>query len=93
MTERVAVPELVERGDDVAEAQQVSDEGQILPCSGDRRLPDIGSVDVVLLTHDHHADNLDASGRALLPAARVVITTSPELRGSAAMPAASLTAA
>jgi L-ascorbate metabolism protein UlaG (beta-lactamase superfamily) len=32
-------------------------------------------LDAVLLTHDHHADNLDDAGRALLPAAGTVITT------------------
>ena len=32
-------------------------------------------IDVVLLTHDHHGDNLDAAGRALLPDANVVVTT------------------
>jgi L-ascorbate metabolism protein UlaG (beta-lactamase superfamily) len=32
-------------------------------------------IDAVLLTHDHHGDNLDPAGRALLPAAGVVITT------------------
>jgi L-ascorbate metabolism protein UlaG (beta-lactamase superfamily) len=36
---------------------------------------DLGPIDVILLTHDHHADNLDDTGRALLPAARVVVTT------------------
>jgi L-ascorbate metabolism protein UlaG (beta-lactamase superfamily) len=35
----------------------------------------LGDVDAVLLTHDHHADNLDDAGRALLPAAGAVITT------------------
>jgi L-ascorbate metabolism protein UlaG (beta-lactamase superfamily) len=35
----------------------------------------IGAVDVVLLTHEHHDDNLDAAGRALLPGAGVVVTT------------------
>ena len=36
-----------------------------------RRSPptDLGPIDAVLLTHDHHADNLDDAGRALLPAA------------------------
>jgi L-ascorbate metabolism protein UlaG (beta-lactamase superfamily) len=32
-------------------------------------------IDVVLLSHDHHEDNLDAAGRALLPKAGTVITT------------------
>jgi L-ascorbate metabolism protein UlaG (beta-lactamase superfamily) len=38
---------------------------------------DVGPIDAVLLSHDHHADNLDDAGRALLPAAGVVITTAP----------------
>ncbi len=36
---------------------------------------DIGHVDAVLLTHEHHADNLDDAGRDLLPGADVVLTT------------------
>jgi len=32
-------------------------------------------IDAVLLSHDHHDDNLDAAGRALLPRAGTVITT------------------
>ena len=36
---------------------------------------DVGPLDAILLTHDHHDDNLDPAGRALLPTARVVITT------------------
>jgi L-ascorbate metabolism protein UlaG (beta-lactamase superfamily) len=36
---------------------------------------DVGPIDAVLLSHDHHADNLDTAGRALLPSAGVVITT------------------
>ncbi|WP_091227926.1 MBL fold metallo-hydrolase [Microbacterium sp. 3J1] len=35
----------------------------------------LGPVDVVLVSHDHHADNLDDAGRALLPAATHVVTT------------------
>jgi len=35
----------------------------------------IGPIDAVLLSHDHHDDNLDAAGRALLPGAGVVVTT------------------
>ena len=38
-------------------------------------LDDIGPVDAVLLTHEHHADNLDEAGRTLLPGADVVLTT------------------
>ena len=38
---------------------------------------ELGRIDAVLLSHDHHADNLDDVGRALLPAAGAVITTAP----------------
>jgi hypothetical protein len=46
----------------------------------------IGQVDAVLLSHDHHEDNLDKTGREFLPKAkRVLTTTSGEkrLRGNA----------
>ncbi|GAA3009717.1 MBL fold metallo-hydrolase [Streptosporangium longisporum] len=36
---------------------------------------DLGPVDVVLLSHDEHPDNLDDSGRALLGDVPVVLTT------------------
>jgi len=35
----------------------------------------VGKVDAVLLSHDHHADNLDRAGRASLGNASVVLTT------------------
>jgi L-ascorbate metabolism protein UlaG (beta-lactamase superfamily) len=35
----------------------------------------IGKLDAILLSHDHHFDNLDNSGRALLPTATVTYTT------------------
>lgn len=35
----------------------------------------IGPIDAVLLSHDHHEDNLDVAGRALLPSAGTVVTT------------------
>ena len=41
---------------------------------------DVGAVDAVLLSHDHHADNLDDAGRALLPAAGTVLTTTSGAR-------------
>ncbi len=47
---------------------------------------DLGQIDAVLLSHDHHDDNLDPAGRALLPSAGVVVTTAPgakRLGGSA----------
>ncbi|WP_322409765.1 MBL fold metallo-hydrolase [Microbacterium invictum] len=37
--------------------------------------PDVGPIDAILLSHDHHADNLDDAGRALLPGATYVVTT------------------
>ena len=36
---------------------------------------EIGPIDAILLTHEHHADNLDDTGRALLPTATTVLTT------------------
>ncbi|CAL9526646.1 MBL fold metallo-hydrolase [Streptomyces sp. Tu 3180] len=36
---------------------------------------DLGPVDVVLLSHDEHADNLDTSGRALLADVPLTLTT------------------
>ena len=36
---------------------------------------DVGPLDAILLTHDHHDDNLDAAGRTLLPGAGDVVTT------------------
>lgn len=37
----------------------------------------LGRVDLVLLSHDHHADNFDDAGRAMLPRVPTVITTKP----------------
>ncbi|GAA1883205.1 MBL fold metallo-hydrolase [Asanoa iriomotensis] len=39
------------------------------------RPDELGPVDAVLLTHEHHADNLDDRGRALLPDVPIVVTT------------------
>jgi L-ascorbate metabolism protein UlaG (beta-lactamase superfamily) len=36
---------------------------------------DLGTIDAVLLSHDHHGDNLDPAGRALLPSLGVTVTT------------------
>jgi L-ascorbate metabolism protein UlaG (beta-lactamase superfamily) len=38
---------------------------------------EMGRIDAVLLSHDHHGDNLDDAGRALLPKAGAVVTTMP----------------
>jgi len=35
----------------------------------------LGPIDAVLLTHDHHGDNLDDLGRAMLSDVRTVVTT------------------
>jgi L-ascorbate metabolism protein UlaG (beta-lactamase superfamily) len=40
------------------------------------RLEELGKIDAVLVSHDHHEDNLDRAGRAFLPLARQVLTTS-----------------
>lgn len=60
----------------------------------------LGPLDVVLLSHDHHADNLDVTGRALLPTACHIITTQrgaqrlglPQARGLAVEETTLLTA-
>jgi L-ascorbate metabolism protein UlaG (beta-lactamase superfamily) len=36
---------------------------------------DLGPIDAVLLSHDQHKDNLDESGRALLPSIPLVLST------------------
>jgi L-ascorbate metabolism protein UlaG (beta-lactamase superfamily) len=41
---------------------------------------EIGPLDAILLTHDHHDDNLDPAGRELLPSAGTVVTTVPGAR-------------
>jgi len=41
---------------------------------------DLGRIDAVLLSHDHHDDNLDSAGRAVLPSADAVVTTVPGAR-------------
>ncbi|KAA1424772.1 MBL fold metallo-hydrolase [Mumia zhuanghuii] len=41
---------------------------------------EVGPVDVVLLSHDHHADNLDDAGRTALASAGVVVTTAAGAR-------------
>lgn len=45
-------------------------------------------IDAVLLSHDHHFDNLDGSGRSFLPRAGRVITTRD---GAARLPAGNVT--
>jgi len=40
-------------------------------------LESLGRVDAVLLSHDHHSDNLDHAGRSLLETGGTVLTTQP----------------
>ena len=51
----------------------------------------IGSVDVVLLSHDQHADNLDPAGRELVAGSRLTLTTDSAAQrlGGTARPLAS----
>jgi L-ascorbate metabolism protein UlaG (beta-lactamase superfamily) len=53
--------------------------------AGPSLTPDeLGTIDAVLLSHDHHDDNLDPAGRALLPSLGTIVTTVPgakRLRG------------
>ena len=48
-------------------------------------LADVGPVDAVLLTHDHHGDNLDTAGRAMLSSVPTVLTTSAGAKRLAAV--------
>lgn len=49
---------------------------RLVKLTGPAVAPDaIGPVDVVLLSHDHHPDNLDTAGRAFLARADRVLTT------------------
>ena len=51
---------------------------------------EVGPLDLVLLSHVHHADNLDDTGRALLPGARSVVddTVGRQSAGSGQHPGA-----
>ncbi|MFT3900956.1 MAG: MBL fold metallo-hydrolase [Gordonia sp. (in: high G+C Gram-positive bacteria)] len=40
-----------------------------------RSIADIGTIDVALVSHDHHVDNLDRSGREVLANVATVLTT------------------
>jgi L-ascorbate metabolism protein UlaG (beta-lactamase superfamily) len=50
--------------------------GGLVKTSGPAIEPeDLGPIDVVLLSHEHHSDNLDPAGREFLPNAGRVLTT------------------
>ncbi len=38
---------------------------------------ELGTIDAVLISHDHHGDNLDPTGRRLLPRMGTIVTTEP----------------
>ena len=51
-------------------------EGGLVKTTGPALDPEaIVPIDVVLLSHEHHSDNLDPAGREFLPSARRVLTT------------------
>ncbi len=41
---------------------------------------EIGAVDLVLLSHDHHSDNLDKNGRAFIKTVKTVLSTKDAVR-------------
>ncbi|MBW1658384.1 MBL fold metallo-hydrolase [Flavobacterium quisquiliarum] len=44
-------------------------------CSPSLSIEEIGKVDLVLLSHDHHSDNLDKKGRSFIRTVPVVLST------------------
>ena len=55
---------------------QPSGAATLTKLTGPARTPEqIGPIDVVLLSHDQHADNLDRAGRALLASVPLVVST------------------
>jgi L-ascorbate metabolism protein UlaG (beta-lactamase superfamily) len=61
--------------------------GGLVKTTGPAIEPDaLAPIDVVLLSHEHHSDNLDPAGREFLPRAQQVLTTvqgAHNLRGNA----------
>jgi len=57
-----------------AGTSSVKTHGPLHPAAG------LGPLDVILVSHDHHSDNLDDAGRDLLPHATHVVTTASGAR-------------
>jgi L-ascorbate metabolism protein UlaG (beta-lactamase superfamily) len=49
-------------------------------CSPSLSIAAIGAVDLVLLSHDHHSDNLDKKGRAFIKTVPLVLSTTDAVR-------------
>jgi L-ascorbate metabolism protein UlaG (beta-lactamase superfamily) len=61
---------------DPADGVYTSATGTLTKTAGPAIAPDaLGRVDAVLLSHDHHSDNLDRAGRLMLAHAGCVLTT------------------
>ena len=61
---------------DPAPAEYPSGAAMLRKLAGPALTPEaLGDFDYVLLSHDHHFDNLDRAGRSLLPKAKIVFTT------------------
>lgn len=62
---------------DAAGAEYQSGNGRVLHKTGDPALqPDeLGKIDLVLVSHDQHKDNLDDSGRAFLDTVPLIVST------------------
>src|SRR5262249_36140191 len=61
---------------DPAGGEHPSGPGPVHKLTGPARSAEaVGPVDFVLLSHDHHFDNLDRAGREMLSRAKTVLTT------------------
>lgn len=61
---------------DAPRSYEVAPGRRLVKTIGPSAMPEeLGAVDVVLLSHEHHVDNLDTAGRAFLPTVSHVLTT------------------